>query len=244
MTSSMTKKIRPRPVFIAALTREIATLVAQRGWRADRTHLDRKIHLFEHEDAIIACAGMGGRRATLAIEASLTLGAASELVSVGWAGASNPCICIGDVIHADIVIDAQTGERFSSASHAPGREPQILVTVAAPAGTREKERLGLTYGASVVDMEAAAVARIARARELPFYAIKAISDGATFALPDMARFTTADGQFREAAFALHLALHPRLWKSVAKLAKGSTLAAQRLRPQIEVHIQNHRERRL
>ena len=86
-------------------------------------------------------------------------------------------------------------------------------------------------------MEAAAVARIARAQDLPFSAIKAISDAHDFELPDLDKFSTPDGQFREAAFGMHLALHPGLWKSVAALAKGSKLAAHNLRQAVEAQIE-------
>jgi adenosylhomocysteine nucleosidase len=239
----MTTTSRPRPVFIAALPREIASLVSQHGWRAEQKLLSRNIHLFEHEDAIVVCAGMGTHRASLAIEAALNLGPASELVSVGWAGACNSRFHAGDVIPAEIVIDARTGERFFTAREASGQEPRIVVTVATPAGASEKERLGASYSASAVDMEAAAVARISRARELPFYAIKAISDESSFELPELARFTTPDGQFREAAFGLHVALRPALWRPVAAMAKSSRLAAEHLRSEIEAHIQQHRDGR-
>jgi adenosylhomocysteine nucleosidase len=239
----MTPNLRPRPVFIAALPREIASLVSQRGWRAEQKLLSRNIHLFEHEDAIVVCAGMGTHRASLAIEAALNRGPASELVSVGWAGACNPRFHAGDVIPAEIVIDARTGERFFTARKGSGQEPRIIVTVAAPAGVSEKERLSASYSAAAVDMEAAAVARISRARELPFYAIKAISDEASFELPELARFTTPDGQFREAAFGLHVALRPALWRPVAAMAKSSRLAAEHLRSEIEAHIQQHRDSR-
>jgi len=229
---------KSRPVFIAALPREIASLVAQRGWRADQKHLARKIHLFEHQNAVIACAGMGAHRASLAVEAALTLGPASELISVGWAGSCTGGYHVGEIIRANIVVDVKTGERFLTEEKGQSRRGQeTIVTVATPASTKEKQRLGLSYYAAAVDMEAAAVARIARAHELPFYAIKAISDDADFELPGMERFMTPDGQFREAAFGLHVAFRPNLWKSVLTLAKSSKLAAQHLCAAIEAHIQ-------
>ena len=230
---------KSRPVIIAALPREIASLVARRGWRADEKLLARKIHLFEHEDAIVACAGMGAHRASLAVEAALSLSPASELISVGWAGSCTDWYHVGDVIRANIVVDAKTGERYFTEEKGQSKRGQeTVVTVASPASAKEKLRLGLSYAAAAVDMEAAAVARIARARELPFYAIKAISDDADFELPNMQRFTTPDGQFREAAFGLHVALRPALWKLVLTLAKSSKLAAQHLCAEIEAHIQH------
>jgi adenosylhomocysteine nucleosidase len=237
----MTTTLKPRPIFIAALQREIASLV--HGWQRDETAAARHVHVYWNDDAIVACAGMGAHRASLAVEAALKIGPATELISVGWAGACNDRFEIGDVVFPKIVIDAKTGERFFIAESATAEPPDILVTVASPAGAVEKQRLGISYYACAVDMEAAAVGRIARARELPFYAIKAISDAADFELPGMERFSTANGQFREAAFGLHVAIRPKLWSPVMTMAKSSKLAAECLRTEIQAHIQNHRYHR-
>lgn len=231
----------PRPIFIAALPREVASLVSRRGWRAHPPH--RNIHLFEHEEAIVAYAGMGANRVRLAVESALNLGPDSELISVGFAGSCHPSAGLGDILYPTITVDTKTGERFFSVEleRKIARNEQInheiLVTVPAPAGIKEKEYLSVSYYARAVDMEAAAVARIARAHNLPFSAIKAISDAHDFELPDMAKFSSSDGQFREAAFAFHLAWHPSLWKSVATLAKGSKLAAKNLHRAIESKIE-------
>jgi uridine phosphorylase len=165
---NMTNAAKARPVFIAALQREIASLTKSQGWRENKGAYGRHIHVYLHDDALIACAGMGVHRASLAVEAALSVGPASELISVGWAGACDDRLHVGDVIHPSIVIDAKTGERFFIAEPTTTETPEILVTVATPAGAIEKHRLGISYYASAVDMEAAAVARIARARELPF----------------------------------------------------------------------------
>ncbi len=236
----MTNQHKPRPVYIAAMRREVGSLV--HGWRISETLAARNIHLYWNDHAVVACAGLGGDRARLAVQAALTLGPASELVSVGWAGACIHRLHVGDVVWPDIVVDAQTGERFFPLKHrTPTEGLEILVTVAAPAGVAEKERLGVSYYASAVDMEAAAVARLALAQGIPFQAIKAISDNASFEMPDMADFSTPDGQFREAAFGLHVALRPQLWSPVATMARGSKLAAQRLQSEIKSHIEQHRK---
>lgn len=233
----------PRPVYIAALPREIAGLVRERGWRAEPKLLSRNIHLFEHEHAIISCAGMGADRARLAIESALALGPATQLISIGWAGACIHRLRVGQVITPDIVVDSKTGERFFAGQDRDAIEGlEVLVTVPIPASVTEKERLAVTYYASAVDMEAAAVARVARAHELPFHAIKAISDDARFELPDLSPFSTPSGQLREAAFGFHVALHPALWKPVIAMAKGSKLAAGNLQDAIRKHISQHRNR--
>jgi adenosylhomocysteine nucleosidase len=235
----------PRPVFVAALTREIAGLVAHRGWRAEPKLLARNIHLFEHEDAILVCAGMGTDRVALAVQAAFALGPASELISVGWAGACNSDLSVGDIVHADIVVDARTGERYvSHRAGSDGKPALTIVTVSTPAGTVEKRRLHSSYMATAVEMEAAAVARLAGIRGVPFHAIKAISDAADFELPGMERFSAPDGQFREAAFGLYVAFRPALWKAVVTMARGSNLAATRLQAAIKAHIDEQKRRKL
>lgn len=213
-----------RVVFVAALEREVAGLV--RGWKQVRG--SRGEICFVQGATTVACAGMGAARAVLAVDFALSLGPASRLISVGWAGACRASIRVGEIVEADVVIDARTGERFF-----PQLEREIglrapVVTVAAPAGRQEKRRLAESYQAAAVEMEAAAVARLAQARELPFAAIKAISDDAAFEMPEMGRFVTAEGRLREAAFGWHVARHPRLWRPVMEMARGSRVAAERL----------------
>jgi adenosylhomocysteine nucleosidase len=244
----MTNSPKPRPIFIAALPREIASIVEKRGWRAHQKLLSRKIHLFEHEDAVIACAGMGVDRASLAVGAAMDLGPAAELISIGWAGSCSFRAKVGDIVRPTIVCDIRTGERIGTQdlkqTMAEGKpvEHHILVTIPKPAGAHAKKLISIDYYADAVDMEASTVGRIALAHDIPFNAIKAISDGPDFELPDLEKFTTPDGQFREAAFGLHVALRPNLWKPVLTLAKGSTLAAKRLSTEIEAHILKYRDR--
>jgi len=242
----MVRKPKSRPVFIAALPREIAPLlksgVLGEPWKAETTHQGHNIHVYSTSSAILAWGGMGAHRASLAIEAALTLGPALELISVGWAGACSPRFTVGDAIRPGIVIDAQTGERFFISEPDSTDLAETLVTVASPAGIVEKERLVVTYYADAADMEAAAVARVAQAHELPFSAIKAISDDADFGIPDMHKYTTPHGQIREVAYGIHVILTPSLWSPVMTLARGSKLAAERLRVEIEAHIQKQRDR--
>jgi len=224
-----------RPAFVAALLREIAPLV--KGWQTDSALRARGIHLYWNEQAIVVCAGMGAQRATLAAQAAFAMGAVSSLTSIGWAGACDPAFHVGHVVEASVVIDARTGERFEgrsgvsrhSASGSVVFESRpIIVTVPLPSSVHEKRRLAETYSASAVEMEAAAVARFAQIHQLPFFAVKAISDEADFELPDMDGFVDAQGQFREAAFGLHVALRPWLWLRVLRMARSSKLAAENL----------------
>lgn len=214
-----------RIVVIAALRREVAGLV--RGWTRCETDVPG-VECFANDCAIVACGGMGAVRATRAVEAALQLGPARVLVSAGWAGACDRAREVGEIVQAEVVVDARTGERFFPISGPSVDVRGAVVTVGMPAGIQEKQRLRASYGAAAVEMEAAAVARAAQAREIPFAAIKAISDGADFEMPKMSGFVTAEGQMREVAFGLHVAMRPAMWRPVMEMAHGSKLAAERL----------------
>jgi len=221
------------PAIIAALPREVKHLV--RGWQEHR--LPNKTFLYTNDFAIVACAGIGTARATLAVQAAMAMKPVTNLLSVGLAGACDPSLKIGDVVHAGVVVDTQSGERYSNSPF-----KQVLVSTPAIASIKEKQRLYESYRASAVDMEAATVARIAQAHNLPFQAIKAISDDASFELQELARFATQDGQFREAAFAAYSVAQPHLWSKLFRLAGNSQLAIQSLTAELESQLDWYRQR--
>jgi adenosylhomocysteine nucleosidase len=103
-----------------------------------------------------------------------------------------------------------------------------LATTSTIASVKEKRRLLATYGALMVDMEAATVARLARAHGLGFRAIKGISDGPEFELEALGRFEGKQGSFRTGAFALHTALRPWEWEKAIELGRGSGRALKGL----------------
>jgi adenosylhomocysteine nucleosidase len=220
---------------VAALPREIAGLV--RGTRADTALLKRGIHLHRIPGAVVVAAGMGAVRVTLAVEAALAAERVERLVSVGLAGACAPGVQPGTVVEANVVIDARTGERFESAVK-PGVEERrvALATIASVAGVAEKRRLFESYGAAMVDMEAATVARLARAHGLEFRAIKGISDAHDFEMEILAAFADERGQFRTAAFAVHTALRPATWGQTMRLGRDSAAALRRLERSVRVVI--------
>lgn len=220
------------PAIITALPREVKHLV--RGWQ--RHHLPGKIVAYTNESAVVACAGMGPTRVALAVRAAMSLKPVTTLFSVGLAGACDPALKVGDIVRAGTVIDTNSGERFSDPKF-----QDVLVSSTSIASVQEKLRLRTSYGASAVDMEAATVARIAEARNLNFHAIKVISDDATFELQELARFATHDGQFREAAFAMHAAFRPQLWTKLFHLAGNSKRAVRSLNAEIEAQLDFYRQ---
>jgi adenosylhomocysteine nucleosidase len=218
---------------IAALPREVSTLV--KGWEA--RELAVNIHVWTSGDAVVACAGMGAARAEIAVRAAMEAMPVTALLSVGLAGACDPALKVGEIVRAGVVIDGRTGERFEGS--ASGR---VLVTGDAIASVTEKARLRAMYQADAVDMEAATVARFARAHGLDYRAIKAISDETDFEVEGLSRFATAGGQFRAGAFALHAATRPAMWSRVIALGRNSSKALYALTETLRGELDWYRKR--
>jgi adenosylhomocysteine nucleosidase len=208
----------PVPAIIAALPREVAGLV--RGFQPDPIARRLGIYTYVLPNCVVACAGMGSTRATLAVEAALHLADISTLISTGLAGSCHPNVQIASIHEAGVVVDSLTGEHFQ-AGEGTGAN---LITTHTIASVAEKKRLFVAYGADVVDMEAATVARLAMMRGLKFRAIKAVSDAHDFELSSLSRFSSPHGHFRTKAFALHTAIRPRQWRKTIQLGSASQRA--------------------
>lgn len=191
-------------------------------------------------DAVAACAGMGEKAVTRACEAALAAGPPNSpfdaIVSVGYAGSLSCGLRAPDAVAVREVVDDRTGEHFP-ADHFPTLtaaqsdnqiQPQRLVTLDHVANPEEKRRLAATHQATLVDMEAATVARFARAKNLRFLCFKAITDGPNDELPDFNRFTTPSGHLRTTAFAAWTLVHPRYWRVLGELEKNSRTASREL----------------
>ncbi|QNI32989.1 hypothetical protein H7849_03120 [Alloacidobacterium dinghuense] len=209
---------------IAALPGELKPLV--KGWQQrGRIHIGQVNEGEAGETEYLATAGgMGAEAATRACELVLAEGKLDALVSYGWSGALScglkpPTACV-----IAEVIDSRTNEQFRTASS----EGQRLLTLDHVARPDEKRALAQKYQAPLVDMEAAAVARVAAARNIPFYCLKGISDGYTDNLPDFNRFLGRDGQLQMSAFIAYSLLHPKYWSALLQLGRQSNDAARNL----------------
>lgn len=210
----------PKLAIVAALKREVSGLID--NWsRVEREHQGRKFTFFEHDEMVIICGGIGVEAARRATEAMIALYHPARVQSVGFAGALDAGLSVGDIFSPALVVDARDGSRFQMDG---GKG--ILVTFMAVADARQKTKLAQAYGAQVVDMEAAAVVAAASAHGLRFGATKVISDELDFEMPETARFIGPQGQFRTASFALFVVVRPWLWRRAVNLASNSNKAAR------------------
>ena len=209
-----------RTAIIAAFSGELKPLV--RGWKHERRN---GIDTWAHRDDnlyVAACAGAGQAAATRAFAAIEEPAPVDLVFSIGWAGALTAECAAGSAFNIGGVIDARTGERFQCDA---GAGKHWLVTSPVIAGPEEKRRLAAAYNADLVDMEAAAIARLAAMRGIPFYAIKGVSDALDAHLPDMNPFVAHDGRFHTARFTLYALMRPWYWQPLAHMGENSKKAA-------------------
>jgi nucleoside phosphorylase len=115
---------------------------------------------------------------------------------------------------------------IGTAKAVPFQNEILLVTADHVADAAEKQRLASTYRAGLVDMEAAAIARLAGMRGISFQCIKGVSDGLDDRLPDFNRFLTREGRFQTASFALFALFHPGYWSALKQMGENSKKASR------------------
>jgi adenosylhomocysteine nucleosidase len=206
---------------IAALLGELKPLVSDWSQQADGAYLTQRGSVA----AIAVARGIGVVRAEQAVAIAETYGHLDALVSVGWAGGASCGVQPGTAYEIGEIIDSVSGERYATSAAA---SPIKLATLDHVAGRDEKRRFAESYGASLVDMEAAAVAQAARARGIPFYCWKAVTDIATEDLPDFNYFLDQEKQLRTRQVAAYALTHPRYVAPLLRMGRNSKSGADAL----------------
>ena len=223
-----------RTAIVAAMPGELKPLV--RGWRhVKHNRIDLWRWSYGAGEWVAACAGAGQNAATRALAEIEKDGPVASVISVGWAGSLHEDFQRGQAYWVSGVIDTLTGERFR-VPHFPSLRqkddtkmghPEIwLATSPKVADAAEKQRLAGAYKAGLVDMEAAAIARLAGMRGISFQCIKGVSDGLDDRLPDFNRFLSAEGRFQVVRFTLFALLHPGYWSALKQMGENSKKASQ------------------
>lgn len=213
---------------VAAMAGELKPLV--RGWepRGRNVWAGR----VGGSEAVAVAGGIGAAAARRAVERVCAEGNPDVLVSYGWAGALTCAVKPREACVIREIVDEVSGERFPTASVDGFR----LITLDRVAGYGEKRALAQKHQSALVDMEAAAVARMAAARNIPFYCFKGISDGYLDRLPDFSLFIDGVGGLRLAAFLVYAALRPQYWGSLKRVGANSRVAASALADLIQQQL--------
>lgn len=184
-------------LIVASEQRELANVPLRDGWT-------------------LLASGPGSRLVTDALRDKQ----AGGIVSVGFCGALDPSLRIGDIVVA--------GDGVESARACVRGE--ILCTDRVVVTASEKRALRRQTGAIAVEMESAAVYAKARDWGVPFRCIKAVSDTADQDMPlDFNQYRDSRGQFSRARIAMAASCRPfTAIPALLRLDRNCRKAAQAL----------------
>ena len=155
----------------------------------------RTAHLGAHELMLVA-NGAGAHRAAAAVEATIPNFRPDALISTGYGGGLASELGIADIVVASEVMSGDARFPARPIESARAHQTGVIFTSERVAQTVDERRELRGRGAMVVEMEAAGVARIARAHNLPFYCVKSVTDLAGETLVnDYNRALRDDGHF-------------------------------------------------
>ncbi len=188
---------------------------------------------------VLVRSGMGRQRAQRALAEIAERYDLKEIISIGYAGALDPSLEVGDLVVADKVIEMDSSrpdgdmksysldkEIFNTIA---GDHGKILLTVDRVAATpQEKKKLREKYSAVAVDMETSALAEEAKARNLSFISVRAITDTADQELIDCAHLLADDGEVSKLKAGWHVLTHPGDLKGMIDLGKHAKIATANL----------------
>ena len=116
--------------------------------------------------------GAGADRAFAAV---ILAGEVSGVCNIGFCGALDASLEIGDVVVAAGVDDG-TELHAAADPKGPAAPLGVVASVSHIAATAEEKRALRAKGASIVEMEAAGAARASEDLGVPFYCVRAVSD--------------------------------------------------------------------
>ena len=242
-------------IIMGALKEEIKDLLSPMV--LDETSSWKGCHFYrgsyKNKGVVLVQTGIGKNQAEEATRFVLDHYPVTALISLGFAGALTENLKIGDIVvcvtlccageheaippskskyynsDASLISLAERNVQSKTTSFHQGSS----VTVAKPASTQEaKQTLAKTFSADVVEMENYWIAQIASARQIPFIAIRAISDTLQDSLP--IDFIDSHGDIQWKLAIPRLAAHPQnilklfnLFRNAGQARKNMTIFIDR-----------------
>jgi adenosylhomocysteine nucleosidase len=213
-------------VFIAAERRELEGLlvhvdeITKPDWPVDFVRLGRLNGL---EIAMVA-NGPGPKLAGAAVDEVKRHESMEALVSVGFCGGFEPSLRACDIFVATEVVGVSPA--LQPATQKPFKTGKLLSVDRVVSTAAEKA--ALAKEAAAVEMEAAAVAERAKRDNVPFYAVRVVTDTCDEDFPvDFNRVRSQDGHFSRAKIVAAALRKPaRVIPELIKLNKTTKRAAQ------------------
>ena len=215
-------------VFVAAERLELEGLLvhvdelSQPDWPLDFARLGR----LNGVPIAMVANGPGPKLAGDAVDAVKERERMDVLVSTGFCGGLEPSLNACDIFVATEV--SGVGPAIPPTNPRPFKTGKLLSVDRVVSTAGEKSELGKT-GASAVEMEAAAVAARAQQWNVPFYAVRVITDASYESFPlDFNRMRGVDGRFSRARILGAALLRPAVFPKLMELNKRTKRAAQAL----------------
>jgi adenosylhomocysteine nucleosidase len=153
--------------------------------------------LTRHDDEVcLAENGAGAHHAAAAVDKALAGFRPDAIVSMGFCGALDPSLEIGDIVVGTTIFGADRAfPAEPPMTESPHRSGPIC-SIDHVAGTAEEKRNLHATGAIAVEMEAAGVAQRAQKLGVPFFCVKSVTDLANENMAnDFNAVLRSDGRF-------------------------------------------------
>jgi adenosylhomocysteine nucleosidase len=209
-------------------------------------------HMYRGEhrgrDVLLVQTGVGRQKAETATELVLGRYTVTALVSFGFAGALAEQLKVGDMVICSTLHYAtgpqqeatrprsyRSDERLlrlaSQALEDTGLRPCIGSGVTVPkvvSSPDEKQELGRAFQAHIVDMESYWIARIASDMQIPFVAVRAISDTEHDTLPPFDEILTPESEWQWGKAISYFLRHPQHLTALLGLSRNVRAARRNL----------------
>lgn len=213
-------------VFVAAERREFDGLlrhlqdVAKLDWPLDFARRGT----LQGREVVLVANGPGPKLAGVAVDVAMRNGNVEALISTGFCGGVNRALQPCDIFAAAEVMDiAPALLPTSSRPFLTGKLRSMDRVLSTPSEKKE-------CGGDAVEMEAAAVAGRARNSNVPFFAVRVVTDAVWETLPlDFNRLRSADGRFNRVKIVAAALTRPfTMLPELMKLNSRTKRAAQAL----------------
>jgi adenosylhomocysteine nucleosidase len=196
---------------------------------------------WEKQSIVLVRSGVGRQRAEDATLQVIDRFQPSTLVSIGYAGAVQPGLNVGDLVIADTIIEEKKKGKYSPNSDWLNRAKGVscpegfkavvggLLTVDNVIhDSQSKQELGKNYSVQAVEMETSAIAKVAEEKDVPLLSLRVISDRLDQELLDSSSFLGSDGEISTLKAGWYVLTHPGSIESALSLRSQTQIATQAL----------------
>lgn len=177
-------------------------------------------------------SGMGFARARKATQALIDAHSPPWVLSVGYSGALQPGMNVGDIVMANSIVDTHGNELTVDLKMPEQKGLHVGRCVTSDEMVRlvnNKKSLGVKYDAIAVDMESLAVAQVCRDMKTRFMSVRVLSDDLSFDLPEEVMTVIGEsGSLRWGATVGSLWRRPGSIKDMWRLREAAIIAGGNL----------------